>query len=411
MHLLPELPPRTPPLPTRWTINIAKWWAVAAAIVTGGAVLVFPAFDRIDIIIFSPTTNEKAVLIDGKRDGTFQNDWSPGTVPAATNSIRIGDFRNPASPNSGEVVAFSAGKFPFIQAPTTWSYFTDTVHVEFHDAYDLTVKVWLLTDANVTYSKQWLIKNLHCNTAVSIWKGEGHGLHINCDVQDGSNANLTLTSPTVVTGPARSLFSVIPFDCDSTHPGDLQSTPSLYQADVLNVYYIDSVITNTGESNRHGIHCNGATPANVIAIAAYAHQSVLAHELGHAFIGNGIEDHVDDLSPRLQDQCSTMPATQCAGPPPETAGDTPSLFDRTNVMHGASSLRATLTEGQVFRASFNASSVLNDSSLYQLNMGRRTCGGVGIGTHVPPPHTSDCPQLEKRLWPDHGGEFGTWPAN
>lgn len=382
----------------------AKSWVVLATVCMFATALYAYLQDE-DYITFSPTPNEKAVLIDGVKDGVFWNDWSPGVVSAATNPVKIGKFTTTSSPNSGEVVAFSPGKAPFIKAPSPWGYFTDTVNVEFHDTYNIEVKVWLLTDN--AYNNQSQVVEPNCAKARSIWEQEGHGLRITCDIQDARDTMLTHVGRT---GEAKTLFdSNHAFDCDDLDDSNLLSSTA-YSAGVLNVYYVDQVSTVIGSGQRYAVHCNG-TPT-VIAIGAASVIGLLAHEIGHALIGNGVEDHIDELSPWLQ--CQSMPNFPCTASLPPTAGTggNPSLFDRTNVMHGASSWRTTLTEGQVFRAFFNKSSVLNHASIYNLGMGNRdTCGGVGGGTGVPPVHTNECPQLEKRLWPDDGGEYGPWPAN
>ena len=400
--------PREPRLdpPKKHTIIAKLWWVVAIICVLATVFFAY-LWDRQDFITFSPspTPGEKAVLIDGVKDGVFQNDWNPGVVSPATNSVEIGYFTMPPSPNSGEVVAFSPGKAPFIKASSPWSIFTDTINVDFHDAYNIKVKIWLLTDK--AFNRKWRIQHLDCPTALSIWQNEGHGLQITCDIQDARNTMLMHADRS---GQAMTLFDDsapghLAFDCDDLDNSDLLSSAS-YSTGVLNVYYVDQVSTVIGSGERYAVHCNG-TPT-VIAIGAASVEGLLAHEVGHALIGNGDEDHIDNLSPGTK--CPSP--TPCAAPPPYTTGNTPSFFDRTNVMHGASSRRATLTEGQVFRAFFNVSSVLNHNSIYNLGMGiRTTCGGVGSGSSSPSDSAHECPQLEKRLWPDYGGEYGTWPAN
>ena len=343
-----------------------------------------------DRLTFSSTSNEKAVLIDGIRNGVPENDWNPGIVSAVTDSITIGPFTETPPQSPGEVIAFSPGKVPFIKTQIPWTSSAETIQVHFIDAYDINVAVWILTES--TFHNKDVIENTDCALAQSIWKQEGHGLRINCVIHDARNEHITLQSDDgVLSGLAKDLFHIETgraFDCvNSDHASDLQNSTA-HQAGVLNIYYVDQVATIVGTSPRYGIHCNQTDPPNVIAIGTAVtgtSAGILVHEIGHALLGNGLEDHIDDLSP--------------------------SLFDRTNVMHGASSRRATLTEGQVFRAFFNTSSALNLASIYNLQNGLRTCGGVGLGTHTPPAHTSECPKLDKRLWPDQGGEHGTWPAN
>lgn len=391
-----------------------RWvWLIILGLIGFGF---FFLWDTNDIIIFSPTPtpDEKAVLIDGMKGGVFMNDLNPGVVSAAINQVVIGDFTANSSTNSGEVVAFSRGKAPFIKTTIPWSIFTDIIQVDFHDLYNITVEVWMLTES--AYLKRQLIDHVDCKLlAESIWKSEGHGLQITCVIHDARNLNLRLTSNGGASGAATVLFNNRAFDCVN-HEDDLDlQNSAAYQSGALNVYYVDKVTTVLGTSPHYGIHCNSSNTPNVIAIGtdtAGTLAGILAHEIGHALIGNGLEDHIDNLSPIPP--CQSMP-TPCTTSLPNTKGNTPSLFDRTNVMHGASSGRATLTEGQVFRAFFNKNSALNLATIYNLNLNasinNRICGGVGDGLFEPPTPTPECPQLEKRLWPDKDGEYGTWLAN
>ena len=127
----------------------------------------------------------------------------------------------------------------------------------------------------------------------------------------------------------------------------------------INVYLVPLVDGSTSRGNA----C--IVGGGFVAIAAGAGSELLAHELGHDFA----LEHVDDLV---------------------------AAFDPTNVMHSASSVRQFLTEGQTFRAQLRGASALN--SVYGLRSGLpvRDCD-----RDTP---TLGCPRIETRVWAD--GAFG-----
>ena len=129
----------------------------------------------------------------------------------------------------------------------------------------------------------------------------------------------------------------------------------------INIYLVNLVDGSTSRGNACGVG------GGFLAIAAGAGAELLAHELGHEF---GLE-HIDDL-----------------------AAD----FDQTNVMHSSSNTRQYLTEGQTYRAHLRSNSAIN--AVYGLRPGlvMRNCDRDTL--------TLQCPANKKRVWPD-----GTFPAN
>ena len=138
--------------------------------------------------------------------------------------------------------------------------------------------------------------------------------------------------------------------------GDIGARPGR-----INVYLVNLVDGSTSRGNACSIG------GSFVAIAAGSSQDLLAHEMGHDFA----LEHIDDL-----------------------VAD----FDVTNVMHSASNTRAFFTEGQTFRAHLRSVSAIN--AVYGLRPGlsTRDCDRDTL--------TLVCPAIKKRIWAD-----GVFPAN
>jgi len=125
----------------------------------------------------------------------------------------------------------------------------------------------------------------------------------------------------------------------------------------INVYLVGLVDGSTSRGNACAIG------GGFVAIAAGSGAELLAHELGHDF---GLE-HIDDL---MAD------------------------FSPTNVMHSASNSRQYLTEGQIFRAHLRPNSAINQVFGLRPGLVTRNCDRDTL--------TLDCPAIRKRLWADGG---------
>jgi hypothetical protein len=149
--------------------------------------------------------------------------------------------------------------------------------------------------------------------------------------------------------------------------GAANANVAAIQADIgarvgrINVYLVGLVDGSTSRGNVCSVGGGFA------AIAAGAGAELLAHELGHDF---GLE-HIDDLV---------------------------GAFNPANIMHSASNVRQFLTEGQTFRAHLRSNSAINQVYGLRPGLPTRDCDRDTL--------TPLCPAIGKRLWAD-----GVLPAN
>ncbi len=352
-----------------------------------------------DVIQFpNYTTGETGVLVDGDWFGIFYNDER--FSGAAGQDILMWNFTS----NPGEIIAFAAGNAPVIKEDNaiTWSWDQDIVKIDFNGPLSIDVAIWLVTVDAVKRLNAGDFEYL-CWHASYIWEVEGRGLIINClppvDVTgrkmvDGGGRPLNDDFGNPITDgrghpiSAGAYYANHPFDCGA---GELARIKQVaHKPQMLNVYFTHEVASgDVIAGSSYGLWCQTIPDNDVIAMGSDTDITVLSHEIGHALMNE--TGHVDKISVD-DDSCSIA---EC-------------FFDRMNVMHGASSIRWTVTEGQIFRAFYNQDGILNQ--IYGIGPGGslnhpRKCG-TWIETDKP-----DCPPVQKRLWPDEGVNGTTWPPN
>jgi hypothetical protein len=245
---------------------------------------------------------------------------------------------------AGEVIAFSE-KRAVALLPVTWSSATGNqiVDVPLLAQLNTPITIWVVAGPFVTTQQTALTL---WSTAQQMYWAERMGTALPLEVVDAT------TNPKAGTWNA--------FTC-----GTANASVNAIQADIgvragrINVYLVNLVDGSTSRGNA----CSIGGP--FVAIAAGSTADLLAHELGHDYA----LEHIDDL---------------------------PLAFDVTNVMHPASSTRAFVTEGQSFRAHTLPASAIN--AVYALRPGQvtRTCDRDTL--------TLTCPAIARRLWAD--GSFG-----
>jgi hypothetical protein len=256
----------------------------------------------------------------------------------ATDSVDVG-IRSGA----GEVIAWNRDRALTLQ-PALWStaFGNQTVNVPLSAAYDTPVTIWVVAGPFVNTQQTAMTL---WQTASQIYANERAGVRINgVEIVD---ATANPKAPNWAS-----------FTCGA---GDANA--AAIAADIgirsgrMNVYLVGLVDGSTSRGNACTIG------GGFVAIAAGSGAELLAHELGHDF---GLE-HIDDL---LAD------------------------FDNNNVMHSATWSRQYLTEGQTFRAHLRPNSAIN--SIYNARPGlpTRNCDRDTV--------SRECPAIRRRLWLDGG---------
>ena len=350
------------------------------------------------LIQFSNSKEEKGILVDGTKDGTWVNDWSL-LVPARENKVSIRNF-TPSSSGSlassaeGQIIAFSKGRVPVLKQHIQWQAKPKTVEIKFLNPIEIELAIWIVTTPEVTRNgrradyevRKKGILEFDCPVANDIWSREAHGLSIRCSPKDRTRETAKIIRSDGRPEDANKFFSDKAFKCVD-HTELIKKVG--YNPKAINVYYVTLVdAEQEGQGLGRAVWCD-ASP-DIIAIGVTAVDETLAHELGHAFT----LDHINDWA---------SPGCDNTG----SDSNRPCLFDEGNLMYKGGRARQYLTEGQVFRVFFNDDSALN--SIYQVGPGtkvrpgepRRLCETILKNDD----DRNKCPKIEKRLWADGP----TWP--
>ena len=242
---------------------------------------------------------------------------------------------------SGEVVAFGVDRPPTVR-PATWAttLADQVVSVPFAPLAAIPVTIWVVAGPYATTQQ----------TALTFWQTAQ--LYFTAERLGVRMSALEIVDATA--NPNAAAWGAFTCGNANANVAALQSAIGL-RAGRINVYLVGLV---DGSTSRGNVCTVGGGFA---AIAAGAGAELLAHELGHDFA----LEHVDDLT---------------------------AAFDTANVMHSASNVRRYLTEGQTFRAHLRSNSALN--SVYGMRSGLpvRDCDRdtPALG----------CPAIARRLWAD-----------
>jgi hypothetical protein len=275
------------------------------------------------------------LMVDGNDSGGQFNDR--GLISTAS-AVSVGKLN--ASPRSNEVTGFTNDRPPkYLSTP--WTSGDDVFTLDFRPAFGIPVTVWIVKGP-FEEQRQHAIEA--CIRTSAIWHNERMGVIF---------APFNIIDATAdPEAPAHYAFS-------NGDAGDAVWKPLRddigFVAGQLNIYWVDTVNggTGTGWSNF------GAQ----IAMGKNTGDELLSHEIGHAFSLT----HVDAVA----------------------------NFNAENIMHSASNTRQYATEGQLFRAHLNPTTILN--ALYNARPGEltRACNYSNTATPL-------CPAIQKRLWADGG---------
>jgi hypothetical protein len=302
------------------------------------------------VIMCAPpgTATLKLIAGAGAPYGALVSDAS--STPAASyqgyalpaDSVNVGT-RN----GSGEVIAFGVDR-PLAIQPTVWAtaLADQLVTVPFANLLEIPITIWVVAGPFASTQQ----------TALTFWQTAqlyftAERLGVRMTAVEIVNAT---ASPNAATWAA--------FTCGAANANVAAIQAAIgARASRINVYLVGLV---DGSTSRGNVCTVGGGFA---AIAAGAGAELLAHELGHDFA----LEHIDDLV---------------------------AAFNEANIMHSASNVRQFLTEGQTFRAHLRPSSALNQ--VYGLRPGllTRDCDRDTL--------TPLCPAIARRLWAD-----GVLPAN
>jgi hypothetical protein len=311
-----------------------------------------------DHVSLSSPGAQSGLLINGLVGGS---QWSHHSVmPSAANPIDLGfNVTSSTDPNGNTIVAFTDGHPPTLQQSVNWTAQSDTIAVPFRASSDISIKVWIVSG---TRSKPKVEDDI--DHAARMWSSERLGYRlVNGGISDVRN--VVVGRPRIL---AKDQFKTA--NCLTLAKIIAQLVPTGDLGHNIGVFYVDAV-----DSDDPGYTVNGLTCARdgLIIIAGSAQKDVLAHELGHSL--------------SLQHTCQPYGA-DCTAPVTALPG-----FNRENVMvqYVSGVLRKYLSEGQTFRANFDA-----DSSLHLIY----GVPGSGVLTCASRAETLACPALEKRLWDD-----------
>lgn len=284
--------------------------------------------------------SEDGLLADGTAAATAHND--DRFTGADGSAITVGPYD--AAP--GEVIAYTVGHVPTLQTGLTWTTADDNVAFAFDAKYRIRFQNWIVQGPFAAGQTRAINA---CIRTAQIWRDERQGTSFSAfDITDATTD--------------AQAGSYTAFDCSKVSgiKADIG-----FDANAVNVYWVNTVDFGTGPSTGNGVWCGG----NVVAMGQNVLDHLFSHEVGHSYA----LDHVNALT---------------------------TFFDQTNVMHNASNFRAFLAEGQTFRAVFNSASVVN--TLGGRTGTTRACGSLSTSTTDP-----QCSAVQKRIWADGA----SWPPN
>ena len=283
------------------------------------------------------TGEQLGLLVDGRVGGSFANDQG---FLSHSQSIGVGSQSNA---QSNEIIVFDFRGAP-THLHTPWTNEDDVFTVNLNAEIEIDATVWIVKGP---WAKQRQHANEACTRTAQIWIRERMGVMFRKFVLVDATGDPDAPNHYDFSG------------------GDSGDAPwKALREDIgfvegrLNIYWLDTVEGSTtwGWSNF----------GTQIVMGRNTGAELLSHEIGHAM--------------SLQHTNSRT------------------TFDVTGVMHSASDVRAHFSEGQIYRAHFRPTSIINETLQARPGQPTRTCSqGANNAT---------CVRIDRRLWAD-----GSFPAN
>jgi hypothetical protein len=273
-----------------------------------------PRIDEMDLVVADAGLPVKMLIYDRGAftlAGHARRDF--------TDSVRV--FRSPLKPE--DFVAFTPGRAPLLVSPT-WTAGRDTLRLQFAtEVIRMPITIWVVQPPFDSTAK---LVQRHLKGVVDSWEAQaGIGLRDVRIVDATAFPNAKQFQDSIPTQPCDDLPGAIGVD-----------------AGRLNAYYVGQPPLGSAA------HCGGANMA-VFTLAWERSPFILAHEIGHGFLGGHHE---------------TIP---------------------DNVMHFRGD-GTRFSAGQIFRAHYSATSILNTIFNAHPQAERRTCTSSPIsGTPLCPP--------------------------
>ncbi len=315
-------------------LKLAHLITLSAAMIS--AISTVGCSDRLDVS--NGAGAETGVLVDGRDGGGDVNDRG-----FLTNAATV-EVTNLSAGATNEAIGFTSQRPPRYVATAWTDAGGEAFPVDFKPRIQVPVTVWIVKGPFAA-QRQHAIEA--CIRTSAIWAAERVGVDFSqfqvIDATADPQAAAHFAFPNGDVGD--SVWKPLRDDIGFT-------------AGRLNIYWVETVngATTSGWSNF------GAQ----IAMGENTFDELLSHEIGHAFS--------------------------------LTHSDGNANFNDTNVMWSGSIQRQFLSEGQLFRAHLNPSSIVN--AVYAARPGEIT-RNCNFGTA-----NAQCPAIQRRLWAD-----GVFPAN
>lgn len=334
------------------------------------------------------STGEQGALVDGVKDGTFKNDEIFSTSKGGV--LSVGNFTNSSGEKRGEIIAFGQGHSPTLMTPVKWTDHSDSITVLLEKEYSIPVYAWIVVVRGTYEKARGTILNSKLQVE-QIWTDEKQGIQLDLpsshikDASDVKDAQGRKASQRYTYTGQNKFFVFTCATLDTDGPDDRNVMKDIgYKENAINVYYLDHVEGLEGNGDNYAVSCtkevsiNGKkVAAHVIAMGSDTGEDLLAHEFGHQFSLEHVEDNITG-----EDPCPKDPRN-------------PPYFCDTNVMYPYSLDRIYLTEGQTFRAI-----VLDQSAINTVNMSRSGTTRATTSCQSHTTATPDCPAIQTRIWQD-----------